>query len=79
MAAVLPSQALLTRFTVYRHPRHLLIIRTTGKKWVGHENNALGFPVSHARLSGGRGIQQRIVWHLSPGHDRYVDQPSCGR
>jgi hypothetical protein len=28
MATVLPRQALLPRFTVSRHPRHLLIIRT---------------------------------------------------
>jgi hypothetical protein len=34
MAAVLPSQALLTRFTVFRHrhPRHLLIIIGTPRR-----------------------------------------------
>jgi len=37
MAAVLPSQALLTRFTVFRHrhPRHLLIIIGTPRRKSG--------------------------------------------
>ncbi len=53
MAAVLPSQALLTRFTVFRHrhPRHLLIIIGTPRRRSGTRQTA-GFPVWHALALG---------------------------